>query len=192
MWTILLLLIGTTQGRLLGPIVSAKVGQIKGLRAKDGNYSMYLGVPYGKVDEGNPFGKLFLIACFVAYVAADVSHILPHPGSERDAKILKQELDVGVEGQYQWAIETENGISAQARGALNNPQAENPAQVAQGQAQWTSPEGEVVSLQYTADENGYQVQGSHIPTPPPIPEAIAKALEFIRSHPPQVVPANRK
>ncbi|XP_038220446.1 larval cuticle protein LCP-17-like [Zerene cesonia] len=127
--------------------------------------------------------KFLIVSCLVAFAAADVSHIVGH--SERDAKILKQDLDVGVEGQYQWVVETDNGISAQARGALNNPQAENPAQVVQGQAQWTSPEGEVVQFAYTADENGYQVQGSHVPTPPPVPEAIIRALEYIRAHPPK-------
>ncbi|XP_047522324.1 larval cuticle protein LCP-17-like [Pieris napi] len=130
--------------------------------------------------------KLLIIASIVALAASDVSHIVTKDSS---AQILKQELDVGVEGQYSWAIETDNGISARAQGALKDPQGENPAEVVQGQAQWTSPEGEVVSLQYTADENGYQVQGSHLPTPPPIPDAILRSLEFIRSHPP---PLNAK
>ncbi|KPJ14975.1 Larval cuticle protein LCP-17 [Papilio machaon] len=127
--------------------------------------------------------KLLIITALVACVAADVSHILPRSG-EADAKILRQEQDVGLEGQYQWAIETENGISAQESGALKNPQSENAAQTAQGQARWTAPNGEVIELQYTADENGYQAQGSHLPTPPPIPEAILKALEYIRANPP--------
>ncbi|XP_045509175.1 larval cuticle protein LCP-17-like [Colias croceus] len=127
--------------------------------------------------------KLLLISCLVAFAAADVSHIVGH--NERNANILNQNFDVGVEGQYQWAIETDNGISAQAKGALNNPQAENPSQIVQGQAQWKSPEGEVVQFAYTADENGYQVQGSHVPTPPPVPEAIIRSLEYIRAHPPK-------
>ncbi|CAH2980723.1 unnamed protein product [Chilo suppressalis] len=132
----------------------------------------------------------YLVLFTFALAAADVSHIVPK-SSDRDAKILKQELDVGLEGQYQWAIETDNGISQHEHGALNNPQAENPAQVAQGEAQWTSPEGEVIKLQYVADENGYQPQGSHLPTPPPIPEAILRALEYIRAHPPKEDPASK-
>ncbi|XP_052748349.1 larval cuticle protein LCP-17-like [Galleria mellonella] len=127
--------------------------------------------------------KLLILSLAVACAAADVSHIVQQ-GGEREAKILRQELDVGLEGNYQYAYETENGISAQEQGALKNAQSENAAQSVQGEAQWTAPGGEVIQLQYIADENGYQPQGSHLPTPPPIPEAILKALEYIRAHPP--------
>lgn len=38
------------------PLVDTKVGLIRGLKAEDGDYSMFLGIPYGKVEESNPFG----------------------------------------------------------------------------------------------------------------------------------------
>ncbi|XP_022831584.1 larval cuticle protein LCP-17-like [Spodoptera litura] len=126
--------------------------------------------------------KFLILSVCVALAAADVSHILPK--DEKSAQILKQELDVGVEGQYQWAYETENGIAANEAGSLKQIDAETSAQVAQGQASWKSPEGEQIQFQYVADENGYQPQGSHLPTSPPIPEAILRALEYIRAHPP--------
>ncbi|XP_034476708.1 larval cuticle protein 1-like [Drosophila innubila] len=53
-----------------------------------------------------------------------------------------------------------------------------------GTSSWVSPEGEHIKFTYVADENGYQPQGEHIPTPPPTPEPILKALAYLASHPP--------
>lgn len=48
-----------------------------------------------------------------------------------------------------------------------------------GGYQYTAPDGQVVSVQYTADENGFHAVGDHIPTTAaPSPE-IQKALELI-------------
>ncbi|XP_046976284.1 larval cuticle protein LCP-17-like [Vanessa cardui] len=129
--------------------------------------------------------KFLIISALVACVCADVSHIVGKQ-DESQAKILKQELDVGQEGQYIWSYETDNGIAAREQGELKNvPGAEVPAQVAQGEARWTAPDGQVVQFQYTADENGYNAQGPFIPTPPPIPAEILRSIEYIRAHPPK-------
>lgn len=40
----------------IDPLVETKVGLIRGLRATDGDYSMFLGIPFGVVNETNPFG----------------------------------------------------------------------------------------------------------------------------------------
>ncbi|XP_049865264.1 cholinesterase-like [Pectinophora gossypiella] len=40
----------------IDPLVDTKVGLIRGLTAPDGDYSMFMGIPYAKVDEENPFG----------------------------------------------------------------------------------------------------------------------------------------
>ncbi|CAH0602319.1 unnamed protein product [Chrysodeixis includens] len=135
----------------------------------------------GSIHNGNM--KFLILSICVAVAAADVSHILPK--DEAAAHILKQELDVGVEGEYQYSYETDNGISASETGRLVNAGQENAAEVAQGEASWTSPEGDKISLSYIADENGYQPQGSHLPTPPPIPEAILRAIQYIKDHPPK-------
>lgn len=78
--------------------------------------------------------------------------------------------------------ETDNGISAQ-ESAQTRQIGNDLAQAVQGSYSYTSPEGEVVQISYVADENGYQASGSHIPTPPPVPAAILRALEYIRAHP---------
>ncbi|CAB3221761.1 unnamed protein product [Arctia plantaginis] len=40
----------------IDPLVNTNVGLIRGLRANDGDYSMFLGIPFAKVDVNNPFG----------------------------------------------------------------------------------------------------------------------------------------
>ncbi|XP_061396100.1 larval cuticle protein 4-like [Musca vetustissima] len=53
----------------------------------------------------------------------------------------------------------------------------------QGSYEYITPEGEHVKVTYTADENGYHPEGEWIPTPPPIPDYILKAIKYIESHP---------
>ncbi|CAB3220799.1 unnamed protein product [Arctia plantaginis] len=53
----LIFLYCTVQSQLrIDPLVQTSVGLIKGLRADDGDYSMFLGIPFGQVDVNNPFG----------------------------------------------------------------------------------------------------------------------------------------
>ncbi|CAH2064843.1 unnamed protein product, partial [Iphiclides podalirius] len=40
----------------LDPLVDTKKGLIRGLQASDGDYAMFLGIPYARVNESNPFG----------------------------------------------------------------------------------------------------------------------------------------
>ncbi|XP_063531974.1 larval cuticle protein LCP-17-like [Cydia strobilella] len=101
------------------------------------------------------------------------------------AQILKQDSQINPDGSYQWEFETSNGIAAGERGALKNIGAEEPALEVQGQSSYTSIDGIPVQLSYIANENGFQPQGAHLPTPPPIPEAIQRALAYIATAPPQ-------
>lgn len=86
---------------------------------------------------------------------------------------------------YSWSYETGNGIKAEERGALKNVGAEEPAIDVQGQFQYTADDGSNIALTYIANENGFQPQGAHLPTPPPIPEAIQRALDYLATAPPQ-------
>ncbi|KAI8118969.1 Cuticular protein 47Eg [Lucilia cuprina] len=114
--------------------------------------------------------KFFVVfACVLAVVAAF-----------EDAKVLRSDAEVNVDN-FKYAYEFDNSIKAEQAGQLKG---EDVWEV-KGQYSYTSPEGEQVSLQYTADENGYHVDAANplLPTPPPIPEHILKAIEYIKAHP---------
>ncbi|XP_018580236.2 endocuticle structural glycoprotein SgAbd-8-like [Anoplophora glabripennis] len=97
--------------------------------------------------------------------------------------ILRLESDIAPDGSsYQYAYDTENGISAQESGSLVAAGPE-PALAASGSFQYTSPEGVPVQISYIADENGFQPSGNVLPTPPPIPLAIQRSLEYNAAHP---------
>lgn len=40
----------------IDPLVDTKVGLIRGVQASDGEYSMFMGIPYAYINESNPFG----------------------------------------------------------------------------------------------------------------------------------------
>ena len=87
--------------------------------------------------------------------------------------VLKQDLEVNSDGSYKHGYELSNGQAAQEVGV--------GGERVQGSFRWISPEGEKITMLYTADENGYQPQGSSIPQPPPIPPLILKALQYLRA-----------
>ncbi|XP_075167442.1 larval cuticle protein 4-like [Haematobia irritans] len=95
---------------------------------------------------------------------------------DANAEVTHFATDVRADG-FQYAFDTTNAIHAAASGDANGD--------IRGDFAWLSPEGEQIVLQYVADENGYQPSGDVLPTPHPIPEAILKSLEYIRTHPHQ-------
>jgi Insect cuticle protein len=96
---------------------------------------------------------------------------------ESEAQVISQVSDIHPDGSYSNSYETSNGIKASESGV--------GGERAEGEYSYISPEGIPIRVTYVADENGFQPQGDHLPTPPPVPEAILRALEYIRTHPPQ-------
>lgn len=90
------------------------------------------------------------------------------------AEVKTMSSDVRADG-FDYALETSNYIRQSASGDEHGN--------VHGSYEYLTPEGEHIKVTYVADENGYQPQGDVLPTPPPMPAAIVKALEYIRAHP---------
>lgn len=98
--------------------------------------------------------------------------------------VLKYHIDGPYpDGAYSYNYETGNGIQAQEQGQLAKIAGDEDALRVQGSFSYFDNDGNPISLTYIADENGFQPKGDHLPTPPPVPADILKALEYIAAHP---------
>ncbi|KAK5649477.1 hypothetical protein RI129_000506 [Pyrocoelia pectoralis] len=97
---------------------------------------------------------------------------------EPKANILKFENINDGFGSYSYGYDTDNHISVYETGQLKNVGSENAINTVHGSYTFRGKDGVDYSVEYTADENGFQARGAHLPTPPAIPEAILKSLEL--------------
>lgn len=80
-----------------------------------------------------------------------------------------------------FSYETGNNINAQESGYIKDITEDNPTGtlVQKGSYSYESPDGELINVEYQADENGFRVTGDHLPTPPPVSPEIQKGLDLI-------------
>lgn len=79
------------------------------------------------------------------------------------------------------SYQTGNNIVHEESGYLKDASEDHPngILVQQGAYSYEAPNGDVIQVQYTADENGFRVQSDSLPTPPPVPPAIQEGLKEI-------------
>ncbi|KAJ8955039.1 hypothetical protein NQ318_000471, partial [Aromia moschata] len=77
-----------------------------------------------------------------------------------------------------YRYQTENKISQQEQGHVQNAGGTQESTIVHGSYTYEAPDGQTITVEYVADENGFRASGDHIPTPPPIPAAIQRSLEI--------------
>jgi len=122
-------------------------------------------------------------------------------GQEAEDKDLRRICSRKDELQPLWQEEERRGRQSGgvglALGILNNPAdadgnynfnfADNGMEreesghsgAVEGGYSYTSPEGELVSVEYVADEFGFHPVGSHIPVAPPMPPHVRRLLDHL-------------
>ncbi|XP_059482159.1 endocuticle structural glycoprotein ABD-4-like [Neocloeon triangulifer] len=132
---------------------------------------------------------MYKFAICLALVAAASARPQQKSADEPIAILRLDNEGVNHDGSYKFGFDTANGISVDETGYNKPIQSQDPenqnAQVAEGRFTYTGDDGQQYTITYVADENGFQPQGDHLPTPPPIPAAIQRALDYIASQPPQ-------
>ncbi|XP_055546301.1 flexible cuticle protein 12-like [Wyeomyia smithii] len=102
--------------------------------------------------------KLAIVFATVLTVA------LAAPANEdRDAQIVKYENDnLGLQG-YRFQFDTSNRLQRQEEAQLKSFGDDISALVVRGSYSYTGDDGQVYTVNYIADENGFQPEAAHIP-----------------------------
>ncbi|KAK9308635.1 hypothetical protein QLX08_001480 [Tetragonisca angustula] len=107
-----------------------------------------------------PIMKL-LVAFALVVVAASAAP----QGHQEDVLLVKETPsdNIGV-GHYNYGYELSNGQAHQESAELLNAGTENESLAVRGSFTWVDPQTNVrYTVNYVADENGFQPQGDHIP-----------------------------
>ncbi|XP_058800795.1 endocuticle structural glycoprotein SgAbd-4-like [Phymastichus coffea] len=123
--------------------------------------------------------RILLLSCLLATAYCQDELYFRQP-----EKIVKAQNEVGDRlGNYAFAYETEGGILQRETGQRKYEGTEDETQLIQGSVQYNAPDGTPVAISWTADEFGARVSGTHLPTPPPIPPEIQRALDWLAKQP---------
>jgi len=123
--------------------------------------------------------KQFIIASLVALAVAAPAEF----DTERPVAIVSSRSDMNIDGTYSFAFETEDGVKVEQSGSQKQvgETAEDIGTVSQGSYSYSDPDGVVITVNWVADENGFQATGDHLPTPPPMPEHVVKLLADLKA-----------
>jgi hypothetical protein len=82
-----------------------------------------------------------------------------------------------------YSFASEDGIQVEANGFQKRvgPKPEDVGAVSRGSYSYTSPEGFLITVNWVADENGFQAKGDHLPVAPPMPQHVVKMLADLRA-----------
>uniref|UniRef100_A0A8D8BGS1 Endocuticle structural glycoprotein SgAbd-1 n=1 Tax=Culex pipiens TaxID=7175 RepID=A0A8D8BGS1_CULPI len=113
-----------------------------------------------------------------AVVALIVASVMAAPQQEQDATpiaIVSQSSNQNPDGSFNYAYESANGIKVQSDGEAKLIQVQKEdgtgseqavVSIQKGSYSYNAPDGTPISVQWTADEDGFHAQGDHLPVAP--------------------------
>ncbi|CAK1604176.1 unnamed protein product [Parnassius mnemosyne] len=93
--------------------------------------------------------------------------------------IISFDKEQGTDGSYKTSYETGNHIQAEEQGSFKTVGENQNVLVQQGSYSYTAPDGQLITIEYIADELGFRVKGDHLPTTSPLSPEIQKSLDLI-------------
>ncbi|XP_064543333.1 endocuticle structural protein SgAbd-6 [Drosophila montana] len=80
-----------------------------------------------------------------------------------DVEVVEYESDnIGI-GGYKFSYKLSDGTTRTEEAVVNNAGTENESLSVRGSVSWVAPDGQTYTINFVADENGFQPEGAHIP-----------------------------
>ncbi|XP_037082645.1 larval cuticle protein 65Ag1-like [Pollicipes pollicipes] len=102
--------------------------------------------------------KFVVLAAVLAVVAA-------RPQDAPEVAIVRMDSTQGEDGSFQYAYETSDGTNAEVTGESKQI-GEEVGTVMRGSYSFVGDDGVTYTVNWVADENGFQAQGDHLPVAP--------------------------
>ncbi|XP_013110224.1 endocuticle structural protein SgAbd-6-like isoform X1 [Stomoxys calcitrans] len=104
--------------------------------------------------------KLMLVFGIVSMVLACA---WAAPQGNKDVEIVEQTNEnIGIDG-YKFSYTLSDGTTRTEEGTVINAGTENESLSVKGTISWVAPDGQTYTINFVADENGFQPEGAHIP-----------------------------
>ncbi|EFX63219.1 hypothetical protein DAPPUDRAFT_67262, partial [Daphnia pulex] len=102
---------------------------------------------------------------------------------KKPIEIVSSNSEMNADGSYSFDFESADGTKVSESGSQKQVGAkpEDIGTVSKGSYSFTTPDGVVLTVNWVADENGFQATGDHLPTPPPMPEHVVKMLADLKA-----------
>jgi len=82
---------------------------------------------------------------------------------QNDVEVLEYESEnIGL-GGYKFSYKLSDGTTRSEEGTVNNAGTENESISIRGSVSWVAPDGQTYTINFVADENGFQPEGAHLP-----------------------------
>ncbi|EDV41231.1 uncharacterized protein Dana_GF10917 [Drosophila ananassae] len=101
--------------------------------------------------------KLMLVVGSLAVLLA-----LATARPQNEVEVQEYESNVDLDG-YKFSYKLSDGTTRTEEGVIKNAGQENESISIRGSVSWVAPDGQTYTINFVADENGFQPEGAHLP-----------------------------
>ncbi|XP_032514626.2 uncharacterized protein LOC116768097 [Danaus plexippus] len=98
--------------------------------------------------------------------------------TESAIPIIRLSNEMDLDGSFSYEALGADQTHYVQHSRMENMGTDKEEQVVEGSYSYIGDDGRTYTVHYIADSNGYRASGDHLPSPPPVPEIIQRAIQY--------------